>query len=395
MTNWPRLPMSEVARPISRKVTVDPEKSYRLLGMKSQIGGPFVREKKFGTEISTSALNQVRAGDFIYSRLFAWQGSFGVVPEQLDGAFVSGEFPLFEFDSARVEARFLVFWFSLPGSQKTVEADCFGSTPGTRNRYKEKYFLRLAVPLPPLDEQRRIVARFDRLQGLIEKRREAIAAVDADLDILLLNAFERVIADAPYRPMSEVAPLVRRLVTEIDPDGIYPELGVRSFGRGTFHKPTIRGSDITWQKLFRVEQGDLVFSNIKAWEGAFAVASEVDHSRYGSHRYLTCVPVTGIMTAQFLWYYLQSREGIEKVQVASPGSADRNRTLGQARLAAIDVPVPAIEAQHWFNRLLAKAHDARRIRKRTAQDVDALSSAMLREAFAGREHQIPQSIGAL
>ena len=42
-------------------------------------------------------------------------------------------------------------------------------------------------------------------------------------------------------------------------------------------------------KLFGIEKGDLVFSNIKAWEGAFAVAGEDDHGRVGSHRYLTCV----------------------------------------------------------------------------------------------------------
>ena len=249
-----RLSISEIARQINRNVTIDPEKTYRLLGMRSQIGGPFVRETKLGAEISATTLNQVRAGDFIYSRLFAWQGSFGVIPDQLDGAFVSGEFPLFEFDSTRVDTRFLVYWFGLPASQKVVEADCFGSTPGTRNRYNEKYFLRLAISLPPLDEQRRIVTRLDRLRGLIEKRREAITAVDADLDIVLLKAFGRVIADAPYRPMSKVAPLVRRPVTEVDPDERYPELGVRSFGRGTFHKPTIQGSNITWQKLFRVKQ---------------------------------------------------------------------------------------------------------------------------------------------
>ncbi|MDE2751887.1 MAG: N-6 DNA methylase [Gemmatimonadota bacterium] len=193
--NWPTLPIGEIARPIHRKVTVEPEKPYRLLGMRSQIGGPFVRETKFGAEISASSLNQVRSGDFIYSRLFAWQGSFGVVPEQLDGAFVSGEFPLFQFDSARVDVRFLVLWFGLPRSQKAVEADCFGSTPGTRNRYKEQYFLRLEVPVPPLDEQQRIVARLDRLRGLIDSRHETAQ----DIDALFLAALREAFAASEHR----------------------------------------------------------------------------------------------------------------------------------------------------------------------------------------------------
>ena len=44
----------------------------------------------------------------------------------------------------------------------------------------------------------------------------------------------------------------------------------------------------------------------------------------------------------------------------------------------------SLSAVSWYlriNRLLAKAHEARQARERTAQDVDSLSSAMLREAF--------------
>lgn len=163
-----------------------------------------------------------------------------------------------------------------------------------------------------------------------------------------------------------------------------PSSGVRSFGRGTFHKPDLLGADLSWQKLFLVQQGDLVFSNIKAWEGAFAVAGPDDHGRVGSHRYLTCVPTQGLATAEFIWFYLQTSEGLGKVQSASPGSADRNRTLGQGALEAITVPTPPIGRQEWFDRLHAKAREARGIRASTAKDVEALIPAMLHEIFDGR-----------
>ena len=203
------------------------------------------------------------------------------------------------------------------------------------------------------------------------------------MQALLSKAFARIVESAPHRPIAEVAPLVRRPV-EIEPDGLYPELGVRSFGRGTFHKPVLRGSHLSWQKLFRIEKGDLVFSNIKAWEGAFAVAGAADHGRVGSHRYLTCVPNLQLGIANFLWFYLQTSAGLTAVQAASPGSADRNRTLGQAALESIKVPLPPLEIQHWFDRLQAKAREARAIRASTAQDVEALIPAMLHEIFSGR-----------
>ena len=163
---WPVVALGEVLEQIQRPTPIEPDEEYRLLGMRSQIGGPFLRETKKGSEISARVLNQVKAGDFIYSRLFAWQGSFGVIPEELDGCYVSNEFPIFAVDKAHIDPRFLVFWFGLPQTQRTVEADCFGSTPGTRNRYKEEYCLKLETPCPPLNEQQRIVAKLDKVAGV-------------------------------------------------------------------------------------------------------------------------------------------------------------------------------------------------------------------------------------
>jgi type I restriction enzyme S subunit len=73
----------------------------------------------------------------------------------------------------------------------------------------------------------------------------------------------------------------------IDPCISYPQIAVRSFGRGTFHKPPLAGSEMTWQKAFLVNANDILISNIKAWEGAIAVTSCSDGGWFGSHRYLT------------------------------------------------------------------------------------------------------------
>ena len=204
---------------------------------------------------------------------------------------------------------------------------------------------------------------------------------EGDVAALLRKAFDKTVevAELPSQ-MAEVAPLVRRPV-EIHPDEGYPELGVRSFGRGMFHKPTLDGSQLTWQKLFRINEGDLVFSNIKAWEGAFAVAEAADDGRVGSHRYLTCIPVYGLATARFIFYYLQTPEGTEKIAAASPGSADRNRTLGQKRLGAVEVPVPSIKKQRRFDCLHAETRALRATRAEAEDEVVALIPAMLHEVF--------------
>ena len=183
--------------------------------------------------------------------------------------------------------------------------------------------------------------------------------------------------------MAEVAPLVRRPV-EIDLDGVYPELGVRSFGKGTFHKPDLPCSEVGNKKLFSISAGDLLFNIVFAWEGAVAVAQPKDDGRVGSHRFLSCVPAPDTATVEFLRFHFSTREGLQKLGEASPGGAGRNRTLGLKKLEALRVPVPAIERQHWFDRLQTKAREARAIRASTAKDVEALIPAMLHEIFNGQ-----------
>ena len=183
--------------------------------------------------------------------------------------------------------------------------------------------------------------------------------------------------------MSEVAPLVRRPV-EIDLDGAYAELGVRSFGKGTFHKPDLPGSEVGNKKLFSISAGDLLFNIVFAWEGAVAVAQPKDDGRVGSHRFLSCVPAPDTATVEFLRFHFSTREGLQKLGEASPGGAGRNRTLGLKKLEALRVPVPAIERQHWFDRLQTMAREARAIRASTAKDVEALIPAMLHEIFNGQ-----------
>jgi len=347
--------LGNVSQQINRFEPVLPDSEYRLLGMHSKISGPFIREVKKGAEISASKLNQVQTGDFIYSRLFAWQGSFGVIPEEMNGCYVSNEFPIFHLDPSRIVSKYLVYWFGLPHIQKSVEADCTGSTPGTRNRYKESFFNSLKIHLPPVSEQHRIVNKIKSLSSKIEETNKLRNEIRTDAQAMLRSAFQQVIEGAEYRPMSEVAPIVRRKV-EIDPDGEYPELGVRSFGKGVFHKPTLKGIELPdWQKFYHIHEGDLIFNLRKAWEGSIGVANVNDHGRVGSHNsYITCVPDQDVATSNFLCFYFLTPVGLGQIHDGTRGSADRNRVISMGRLKQFKAPIPPLGKQIWFNCLQAQ-----------------------------------------
>lgn len=236
--------------------------------------------------------------------------------------------------------------------------------------------------LPAVQEQERIVAVLDETLRKLDEARRLSESISSDFDRLLMAlAYREQMFDAPKVPMRNIAPLVRRPVT-VALDGSYPELGVRSFGKGTFHKSPISGTDVRTKKLFWIEPGDLVFQIVFAWEGAVAIAQDADRGRCGSHRFLTCVCDKGRVLADWLLFYFLTPRGLSELGEASPGGAGRNRTLGLEKLASIHVPVPPLEHQH----MIASAMAAKRkhlSEHRFSGDADSLRRAILAKAFRG------------
>ncbi len=378
MSRWPSVTLGELLWPNTDRVQLDPDQTYAQVTARLWGKGLALRGRVKGSEIAAAQQNRVSTNQFVISKIDARHGAFGIVPAELDGAVVSNDFPAFNVDPDKALPEF-VAWVARTG---WFIAICKSASEGSTNRVrlKESRFLTQSIPLPSTTEQQAIVSRLDQAAAAITARGNAATAMASEVEATLRAAFARIIADAPRVAMGEIAPLVRRPVV-IDPDASYPELGVRSFGKGLFTKPDLVGSELTWQSLFRIEEGDLVFSNIKAWEGAFAVAEREHHGKHGSHRYLTCVPDANRATAHFLWRYLQSEEGIYQVGKASAGSADRNRTLATKRLQAIKVPVPSLDAQLWFDSLQAKARAAKTAQAEATAHLDQLLPAMLDEVF--------------
>ncbi len=209
---------------------------------------------------------------------------------------------------------------------------------------------------------------------------ENLNAIEADAERLLAVRFREAITGAPYRPMAEVAPLARRGVG-IVLEANYTELGVRSFYKGTFHRRTVPGSDFSWQDLYRVRTGDLIFSNIMAWEQAIAIAKPEDDGCVGNHRMLTCEANSDCAVPGFLWYYFTTPEGFQKVYAASPGTAARNRTITAPALMAIEVPVQPLAVQQTFDALQTKVAELKVRHAAIRQANAALVPATLERIF--------------
>lgn len=379
MKGWSKVALDELLRRSNESAAIDPTAEYHEVTIKLWGKGVISRGKVSGSDVM-SVRHVVRANQLILSKIDARNGAIGLVPPELDGAIVSNDFPSFEFrDPGQCDTAFMGW---LVRASPFVEL-CKAASEGTTNRVriKEDRFLGQQIWLPPLPEQQALVARLD---ALAEKTRQVEAhlnAVERDAKHLLALRFCDAIADAPLRTMVEIAPSVRRSVV-IDAGTRYREVGARSFGKGLFIKPDFNGADATWQKPVWIKSGDLVLSNIKAWEGAIAIAGKEHDGCIASHRYITCVPDPKQATVGFLAYWLLSEDGLEKVGLASPGTADRNRTLSPSNLDKIEIPAPQLSVQQAFDRLQSEINALKAKHTAIRLANTALIPAILERVFA-------------
>lgn len=182
--------------------------------------------------------------------------------------------------------------------------------------------------------------------------------------------------------VGDVLALQRRAV-DVDIDGTYEEVGIRSFGRGVFHKEPISGAALGAKRVFRIEPGDLLLSNVFAWEGAIAVVGETERGKIGSHRFMTYTPVDEQIDTAWASWFFRSEPGLELIRQASPGSAGRNRTLAIDRFEAIEIPMPDLDEQH---QIAARLYRVSGVGDETARRADRASklSAALAVSLATR-----------
>ncbi|MBX3435470.1 MAG: restriction endonuclease subunit S [Pirellulales bacterium] len=377
----PHVLLGELLRQVEDVVDVRADQQYPNFGIYSFGRGVFPKPPISGGTSSANTLYRARAGQFVYSRLFAFEGAYGLVPDELDGTFVSNEFPLLEPVSPRLRIGYLAWYFRLARTWAEVATKATGMGSRRQRIHPEMIFAH-AIPLPAPEEQDRIVATLDAAAARVTEAQRLCREIDQQADALLRSAFHRISDGAPHLTMSKVAPLVRRSV-DVRMGGEYLELGVRSFGKGTFHKPALDFMAVGDKKLYHIEPGDLLFNNVFAWEGAIAVAQPEDLGRVGSHRFITCVAEPSLATPDYLAFYFKTPAGLKAIGDASPGGAGRNRTLGLDKLLAIPVPVPPIEHQRWFDGLQARLKGARAELVQIVTEAKAMIPSILDRAFKG------------
>jgi len=160
--DWRLIQVSDFATLIDNKEHVEPDKKYKMAGVRWYGEGVFHRETVIGKEQSASYLSPLKQKAIIYNRLFAWKESFAVVTEESEGLYVSNEFPQFEIDELIALPEYIYLLFISKKLIRVVNAASVGSSAVSRNRFKESDFLDFIVPIPPIRDQQKIVKHWEK-----------------------------------------------------------------------------------------------------------------------------------------------------------------------------------------------------------------------------------------
>ena len=183
--DWPLLPLGAFLTRVKERAVIDPERDYHQVTVRLHGRGVVRRATVKGSALGASRQLVARAGQLIMSRIDARNGAFGIVPAPLDGAVVTGDFPLYRLTPDAVNARYLALVLC---SQTFVDL-CARCSRGTTNRKRinEALLLDQRLRMPPLEVQRRAVDLAHKLRSL-QQEADSLGQHSSDLLALLAEA---------------------------------------------------------------------------------------------------------------------------------------------------------------------------------------------------------------
>ena len=322
----------------------------------------------------------LQEGDILVSSANSWNlvGKCSWIPALPYRATFGGFVSVLRASSSKLDRRYLYRWFSSEYVQETLRS--FGQKTTNISNLNIGRCERLQLPLPPLEEQRRIAAILDQAETLRTQRRQALAHLDTLTQSLFLDMFGDPAANPNLWPVKALKELGKVITGGTPP----------SSKEGMFDGP-----------IPFVTPGDLESDAPVRRSITEAGAKEVDLVRAGA-TLVCCIGATigkvGMAQKEsafnqqlnaVVWENdINDHFGYEvmrffKPTIVSWGASTTLPILKKSSFERIAIPVPPLYLQEVFASRLQVISDLKGLHKAALADLDELFSALQSKAFAG------------
>lgn len=382
--NFPVVALGEVVLPIKRAEVPSAGTTYRQIGVKLWGRGTYERESIDGSQTKYKTLSRVEADDLIVNKIWARNGSVAVVPGSLAGCYVSSEFPTFVPIQEKLSPRW-VHWLT---KTNNFWKQCDEKSQGTsgKNRIRPEKFLEIEIPLPPLEEQRRIVAHIEELVAKIEEARRLRRQVVEEVEALLASA-----SDAAFKLQSSWTEARVGDFCEQPQYGYTESATVEPIGPRFLRITDIQNGQVNWNSVpfcrcsnpdkYLLKENDLVFARTGATTGKSILIRNCPTAVFAS--YLIRLRVKRLVSVDYLYRYFQTPSYWAQITDEKKGTGQPN--VNGKKLANIRMPIAPPDEQRrivvYLDELQAKVDALKEFQVKTATELDALLPAVLDKAF--------------
>ncbi len=392
--NWDLLSLDKLLTRRKDEIYISELEEYKRITIKSNGQGIVIRDRALGNKIGTKKQFIARHGQLVMSKIDARNGAFGILPEDCDNSIITGNFWAFDINKSLLDSKYFDYLTKTP----VFVEFCIKSSDGTTNRryLQEDKFLSMKISLPPIEEQRRIVAKVEELAGKIEEARSLREQTNkltkafftsASTKILSKNSINGYLSDVLLeKPKNGWSPRRDDLPTGIPVLSLGAVTGFDY--NGTEFKRTSESVDENAH--YWLKKGDLLItrSNSPELVGHAAIYDgnpypciypdlmmrlEIDESKADKrfvHFWLTCTPV---------------RDYIKR---NAKGTSPSMKKISQGVVIKIPFPVDiSLPEQkrivNYLDRLQSKVDEMKRLREKALHELDALLPSILDKAFKG------------
>lgn len=169
---------------------------------------------------------------------------------------------------------------------------------------------------------------------------------------------------------------------DLDDTQTYREIGIRSHGKGIFHKEETTAIEIGNKRVFWVEPDCFVVNIVFAWERAVAKTTEKENGMIASHRFPMYKPKKDVVDLDYITEYFITKRGQNVLILASPGGAGRNKTLGQKEFAKSVVKLPSLPEQQKIAEFLSTIDTVIEKQKETVSAWEERKKGVMQKLFS-------------
>lgn len=333
--------------------------------------------------VNNSATNIIPAGTILTATRMAL-GKFAI--NTIDMAINQDLKALFINDNKVVDRDFLIRF--LKSKAQFIDSEGKGATV---KGITLEFLKSLEIPLPPLEEQKRIAAILDKADTIRRKRQQAIQLADGFLRSVFLDMFGDPVTNPKDFPIGTIRDFVETANygssgKASETEGEYPMLRMGNITyEGAWDFTNLKYIDLSEKDKpkYLTQKGDLLFNrtNSKELVGKTAVFEEEKPMAIAG--YLIRVRTNELGNNYYLSGYLNSAHG-KKTLVGMCKSIVGMANINAQELQDIKIILPPIELQNEYEQIVRATKSKLKSFDKSAELLDDNFNSLSQQALKGQ-----------